>query len=56
MFLESQMEFVRWVHTFRTPFLDEFFRFLAFFDTLQFFFILIPTIWLCHSWKHGLKL
>ncbi len=40
----------------RIEFLDPFFRFLNYFDTPYFFFILIPVIWLGFSYKWGLRI
>lgn len=51
-----EVEIIRFIHQFRTPLLDQFFSFLNFFDTREFFFILIPAIWLGQGWKSGLRL
>ncbi|PJD97627.1 MAG: hypothetical protein CK425_03095 [Parachlamydia sp.] len=51
-----ELDFIHWVHQFRNPGLDQFFRFLNFFDRQEFFFILIPIIWLGQGWKTGLRL
>ena len=51
-----ELEFIRFIHQIRTPWLDQFFSFLNFFDTFEFFFILIPAIWLAQGWKSGLRL
>lgn len=40
----------------RPEWLDPFFRFLNFFDTPYFFFVLIPVIWLGFSYKWGLRI
>lgn len=40
----------------RLSFLDPFFRFLNFFDTPYFFFLLIPVVWLGFSYKWGIRL
>lgn len=40
----------------RGPILDLFFKFLNFFDRQEFFFILIPTVWLGSGWRTGLRL
>ena len=40
----------------RIDFLDPFFRFLNFFDTEYFFFVLIPLIWLGFSYRWGLRI
>jgi undecaprenyl-diphosphatase len=51
-----ELELIRFIHQFRTPLLDQFFKFLNFFDTQDFFFILIPVIWIGQGWKSGLRL
>ena len=40
----------------RIEFLDPFFRFLHYFDSPYFFFILIPVIWLGFSYRWGLRI
>ncbi len=50
------LEFVKFVQEFRNPFLDAFFRFLNYFDSLWFFAILVPVIWLRFGWKSGFRL
>ncbi len=50
-----QIEIIREIQRFRGPFTDSFFLALNFFDTLEFFFILIPTVWLLAGWKVGLR-
>jgi PAP2 superfamily. len=44
------------IQEFRTPVFDEFFKYLDFFDRLEFFFILIPALWLGKEWKWGLRI
>lgn len=39
----------------RPEVLDPFFRFLHYFDTPYFFFLLIPIIWLGHSYQWGMR-
>lgn len=51
-----ELEIIRWVQQFRSPFSDSFFRFLDFFDRPEFFCILIPAIWLIKGEKTGIKL
>lgn len=51
-----ELEFIHFVHQFRNPWLDHFFKLLNFFDRQEFFFILIPIIWLGQGWKTGLRL
>lgn len=40
----------------RIEFLDPFFRFLNYFDTPYFYFVLIPVIWLGFSYRWGLRI
>ncbi len=42
--------------TSRVAFLEPFFRFLNYFDTPYFFFVLIPVIWLGFSYQWGLRI
>lgn len=56
MFPFSELEFIKFIHQIRSPSLDVFFRFLNFFDRQEFFFILVPALWLGHHWKTGLRL
>lgn len=51
-----ELEWIRSIHQFRFPFIDNFFKALNFFDRQEFFFILIPIIWLGVGWKSGLKM
>lgn len=39
----------------QTPYLNEFFKLLNYFDTQEFLFILIPMIWIGYNWKTGMK-
>ncbi len=55
-FYEKQLEFIRWLHELRMPWLDEFFKFLNYFDRPEFLFILIPAIWVGYHWKSGLRI
>lgn len=41
---------------YHTPWLDAFFRGMAFFDSPTFFFVLIPLLWLCVNWKTGVRI
>lgn len=52
----SELEFIKLLHHLRTPALDGFFKFLNFFDRPEFFFILVPALWLGHNWKAGVRL
>jgi membrane-associated phospholipid phosphatase len=56
MLHDLELEFIRFLHQFRNPFLDQFFKSLDFFDRSEFFFLLIPIIWLGNGWKAGLRL
>lgn len=51
-----ELEFIKFVHLYRTPFLDQFFKALNFFDKLEFFFVIVPIIWLVIGWRTGLRL
>jgi undecaprenyl-diphosphatase len=55
MFL-TQLEFIKWIHRFRDPFLDEFFRFTNYLDTFGFWLFLIPIVWIFRGWKDGVRL
>ena len=52
----SELEIIRFIQEFRNPILDGFFKFLDFFDRQEFFFVLIPAVWLGKGWKWGLRL
>jgi undecaprenyl-diphosphatase len=56
MFDAIELGFIRFIHEFRTPLLDHFFKLFDFFDRQEFFFVLIPIIWLGNGWKAGLRL
>lgn len=47
-----ELEIIRAIQQFRIPWME----YLDFFDRLEFFFILIPLVWLGCGWKNGLKL
>lgn len=55
-FHQQQLEFITDLARNRIEFLDPFFRFLNYFDSPYFFFVLIPTIWLGFSYKWGLRI
>jgi len=55
-FHQEQLEFMVGLTGNRIEFLDPLFRFLAYFDTPYFFFVLIPVIWLGFSYKWGLRI
>lgn len=50
------IELIRFLHRFRSPFIDSFFKSLDLFDRNEFFFILIPLVWLLVGKKSGLKI
>jgi membrane-associated phospholipid phosphatase len=56
MLHDLELEFINFIHLFRNPLFDIFFKSLDFFDRLEFFFVLIPIIWLGQGWKTGLRL
>ncbi|NNM43352.1 MAG: phosphatase PAP2 family protein [Chlamydiae bacterium] len=56
MLFSPDLEFTKFLHQFRSPFLDSFFTFLNFFDTGEFLFILIPALWIGYNWKAGARL
>jgi len=51
-----EIEWIQLLHQFRTPFLDHFFKLLNLLDRHEFFFLLIPIVWLGVGWKPGLRL
>jgi membrane-associated phospholipid phosphatase len=53
---EQQLEFMIDLAGNRIGFLDPFFRFLHYFDSPYFFFVLIPVIWLGFSYQWGLRI
>ena len=54
-FHREQLEFISSLASHRSPFLDPFFRFLNYFDSVYFFFALIPIIWIGFSYRWGLR-
>lgn len=56
MLHSSELEIIRFIQQFRTSWLDQFFKFMNFFDTPEFFFILIPLVWVGQGRKTGLRL
>lgn len=56
MFHSSELEIIRFIQEFRNPIVDGFFKLLDFFDRQEFFFVLIPAVWLGKGWKWGLRL
>ncbi len=55
-FHQEQLEFMIDLVCHRIEWLEPFFRFLNYFDSPYFFFVLIPTIWLGFSYKWGLRI
>lgn len=51
-----QNSWLEWLASYRNESLDHFFRFLNFFDTNYFYFLLIPVIWVGFSWRWGIRL
>lgn len=56
MFLSSGLDFIQFLHQFRSPSLDLFFKALNFFDRPEFFLILVSAVWLGYDWKAGIRL
>jgi len=50
-----QIEWMHELHKIRTPLLDLFFKGLNFFDTPNFYALLIPAIWFGKNWKLGVR-
>lgn len=53
---EQQLQFMIELAQHRLSFLDPFFRFLNYFDTDYFFFLLIPLVWFGISYQWGLRI
>ena len=51
-----EFDIIRFIQKARNPILDEFFKFLNFFDTDFFYFLLIPIIWIGYNRKLGIRL
>ncbi len=51
-----ELEWIRFLHRFKAPLLDEFFKYMDFFDRSEYFFILIPLVFVGYHWKMGLRL
>jgi membrane-associated phospholipid phosphatase len=54
--LDFEFKIIEFIQQIRTPIVDEFFKFLNFFDTSYFYFILLPMIWFGYNRKLGIKL
>lgn len=55
-FHRQQLDFMIDLAQHRLEWLDPFFRFLHYFDSPYFFFILVPVIWLGFSYRWGLRI
>lgn len=55
MLHDLELNFIHFIHEFRVPHFDQFFKFLNFFDRMEFFYIFIPFVWLRWGWKMGLR-
>jgi undecaprenyl-diphosphatase len=56
MLHDLELEVINFIHQFRNPLFDEFFKFLDFFDRKEFFLVLIPILWLWLGWTTALRL
>lgn len=54
--LMTQEDIIRAIQSYGNATTDAFFRFLNFFDTEYFIFLLIPIIWIGFSWKWGARI
>ena len=54
--MTAQIAFIQWLQQIRSPFLDSLIRPLDYLDRPEFYFILIPLVFLGHSWKAGMRL
>lgn len=50
-----ELDAIRFIHAYRTPFFDACLKCFDFFDRQEFFFVLVPIIWLGFGWKAGLR-
>jgi membrane-associated phospholipid phosphatase len=55
-FYQEQLDFIVHLATNRPEWLNPFFRFLNYFDSPYFYFVLIPTIWLGFSYRWGIRI
>lgn len=53
---ETQLEWIRWLQEWRGPWVDEFFRFLNYFDRWEFYGVVVPLVWVGFHWRAGLRL
>jgi undecaprenyl-diphosphatase len=56
MTMAAQILFIQWLQQIRTPFLDSLIKPLDYLDRPEFYFFLIPFVFLGHSWKAGMRL
>ena len=50
-----QLEFIQYVQGFNAPIIKNLFLFLAYFDRSEFYFALVPAVWLSLGFKKGFK-
>ncbi len=53
---QIELEWIKSIDQFRTPFLDQFFIGLDFFDTKVFYILLVTIVWIGIHWRWGLRL
>ena len=53
---QIEIELIKALQQIRSPILDKFFIFLNFFDTIYFYLMLIPIVWMAINWRWGLKI
>jgi undecaprenyl-diphosphatase len=53
---ESQIEYIQFLHKIRGPFLDRLIQLFDFFDKQEFFFVLLPLVWLGFGWRFGIRI
>jgi membrane-associated phospholipid phosphatase len=53
--MQWQLDWIYFLHNFRSAFLDHWFIFLNIFDRQEFFFVMIPLLWLGVKWKWGVR-
>lgn len=56
MFYSAELQIIQCIQQIRNPVFDAFFKFLDHFDRPEFFFALIPALWLGQGWKTGLRI
>ncbi len=55
IYMHWQLDWIYFLHTLRHPLLDGWFLFFNLFDRQEFFFVMIPLLWLGISWKWGVR-